>query len=128
MDDKFAPVATRNNSDADTLCTMDQYERNREHVRLSNPQGLTQPLSGVDVEKAEQEFSELNRELSNISYQNRHVSKQVSRASKPAVAPNDLEQAASEDDKEQHWDLENTLRGIKDAESEAGIRDKHIGE
>lgn len=128
MDEKFAAVATRNNSDTDTLCTMGHFERNREQVRLSNPQGLTQPETGVDVEKAEQEFSELNRELSNISYQNRHLSKQVSRASKPAAASRDLEQAASEDDTEQQWDLEDTLRGIKDAESEAGIRDKHIGE
>ncbi|OJJ48427.1 hypothetical protein ASPZODRAFT_24059 [Penicilliopsis zonata CBS 506.65] len=109
-------------SDVDTLCT-DGYEQNRERIRIANPQGMTRSQSGVDVEKAEQEFSELNKQFSNISYQARRLSKQVSRHSKLA----DVEQAVSSTESSEQWDLENTLRGTKDAEVAAGIRNKNIG-
>jgi hypothetical protein len=83
--------------------------------------------SGVDVEKAQYEFSELNRQFSSISHQARRLSKQASRASKPTTTAEDVEKAGSSADSDEPWDLETTLRGKRAAEEEAGIKDKHIG-
>lgn len=104
------------------------YEQQREELRMSNPQGFTSSWSGVDVEKAEEDFSELNREFSSISHQARRISRQASHTSKPSGVNGDLERAASSADSDDGWNLETALRGNRAAEEEAGIKDKHIGE
>ncbi|KAJ5104762.1 hypothetical protein NUU61_002109 [Penicillium alfredii] len=124
--DKLAMAEPSNNSDVDTLYT-DNCERQREEVRIANPQGMTSSQSGVDVEKAEQDFFELNRQFSSISHQARQISKQASRVSKPTATAEDVEKAASSADSEEPWDLESALRGNRAAEADAGIKDKHIG-
>lgn len=114
-------------SEADSSQTS-SYEQQREELRISNPQGVTSTLTGVNVEKAEHDFEELNRQFSSISHQARHLSKQASRASRPTVTTEDVEGTGSSADSDDPWDLETTLRGNRTAEEEAGIKDKHIGE
>lgn len=103
------------------------YEQQREELRMSNPHGFTSTRSGVDVEKAEEDFSELNRQFSSISQQARRLSRQASRASKPTATTEDVEKTASSAESDDSWDLESALRGNRAAEEEAGIKDKHIG-
>ncbi|KAI9374499.1 ABC-2 type transporter-domain-containing protein [Aspergillus egyptiacus] len=112
-------------SDADTLSS--NYEQNREWVRQNNPRGFVSHDSGVNVERAEQEFAELNRELSSISYQAQRLSKHASRVSKNEVHSKDVERCASSTESVEPWDLETALRGNRAAELEAGIKSKHIG-
>lgn len=126
MDDKSPAGDVSTNSDLDSIRSSN-YEQGREEIRISNPQGMTMTQTGVDVEKAEYEFSELNRQFSSISHQARRLSKQASRASKPTATAEDAEKAGSSADSDEPWDLETTLRGNRAAEEEAGIRDKHIG-
>ncbi|KAJ5980879.1 hypothetical protein N7481_008177 [Penicillium waksmanii] len=114
------------NSEVDSSQTSD-YEQQREELRISNPQGFTSTLTGVNIEKAEHDFEELNRQFSSISHQARHLSKQASRASRPIVTAEDVEGTGSSADSDDLWDLETTLRGNRTAEEEAGIKDKHIG-
>lgn len=123
MDDKQAMTEDTLDSEQDSL-HRSSYERQREELRTSNPQGYATTASGVNVERAEEDFSELNRQLSRVSQQARRLSKQASRASKPAQ---DVEKAASSADSDDSWDLETALRGNRAAEEEAGIKDKHIG-
>ncbi|KAL4978007.1 ABC-2 type transporter-domain-containing protein [Aspergillus desertorum] len=112
-------------SDADSIDS--SYERNRDWVRQNNPQGVVSHNSDVNVERAEQEFAELNREFSNISYQAQRLSKHASRASKSEIHGKDVERSASSTDSVESWDLETALRGNRAAELEAGIKSKHIG-
>ncbi|KAF7717438.1 Uncharacterized protein PECH_000929 [Penicillium ucsense] len=127
MDHK-SPIVGANTESSNAIAHSSvSYEQGREEIRLSNPQGMTSSQRGVDVEKAEYEFSELNKQFSNISYQARRLSKQASRASKPTIAAEDVEKGSTAADSEEPWDLESTLRGNRAAEQEAGIKDKHIG-
>jgi ATP-binding cassette subfamily G (WHITE) protein 2 (SNQ2) len=126
MDEKPAISETSNGSDVDSLHIVGAYEQHRERLRDANPQGVTSHQSGVDVKKAEEEFSELNRQFSTISHQTHRLSKQISRASRPAEKTEDVERSDSTDSDEP-WDLETTLRGNRAAESAAGIRNKRIG-
>lgn len=111
-------------SEVDSLPTR-SYERHEETT--SDSQGVISIRSGVDVEKAEEDFSELNKQLSNISHRARRLSKQASRASKPTATAEDVEKAQSFAESNESWDLETALRGNRAAEEEAGIKDKHIG-
>ena len=126
MDQKLPQSEAETESDTISRNSVN-YEQRREEIRLSNPQGMTSPQRGVDVEKAEHEFSELNKQFSHISYQTRRLSKQASRASKPNVTTEDVEKGSTAAESEEPWDLESTLRGNRAAEQEAGIKDKHIG-
>lgn len=117
---------TNDHSDVDTLSTSNGYERGREDIRNANPQGLSRTQSGVDVEKAEQDFAELNRQLSGISHQARSLSRQVSRASKGRVTTEDVEKTGSSTESEEPWDLQTALHGSRAAENDAGIRPKRI--
>ena len=82
---------------------------------------------GVDVERAEQEFAQLNRQFSACSEWNRRLSKQHSRQHSTAQV-SDVEKAVSSDQSsEEPWDLETTLRGASAADREAGIKVKRIG-
>ncbi|KAJ5776968.1 hypothetical protein N7520_000214, partial [Penicillium odoratum] len=120
-DEKFLTPEGSNHSDVDTL----SYEQRLEEIRIANPQGVTSVQGGVDVEQAEEDFSDLNRQFSSISHQARRLSRHASRASKP-TATVDEEKARSSNDSEE-WDLETALRGNRAAEDEAGIKDKRIG-
>ena len=85
----------------------------------------------VDVLGAQKQFAELQRQISGISQASRKLSRQQSRAKsvKHTARDYDLEKAipseTSED--EEPFDLEDTLRGNKRLEEEAGIKSKHIG-
>ncbi|KAA8647011.1 hypothetical protein EYZ11_000144 [Aspergillus tanneri] len=126
MHEKNATSDVRNVSDVDTLYTADAHEINRELIRNANPQGVSSHQSGVDVQRAEQEFSELNRQFSTISHHTQCISKQASRKSK-VVEGGDEEKSAALDDADEPWNLETALRGSQIAETEAGIKSKHIG-
>jgi ATP-binding cassette subfamily G (WHITE) protein 2 (SNQ2) len=103
------------------------YEAGREQVRQANVNGLTKTQSGVDVAQAERDFVELSKQLSGISGHARRLSKQNSRPSKPGKI-DDIEKVGSTTDSdEEPWQLETTLHGSKAAESQAGIKPKHIG-
>lgn len=120
MNEKFIQQSEGSIHSADSL----SYEQGREEVRNANPQGVTSVQNGVNVGRAEQDFSDLNREFSHISHQARQISKQES---KPTVALQDVEKARSSVESDDSWDLETTLHGNRAAEEEAGIKDKHIG-
>ncbi|KAJ5223409.1 hypothetical protein N7468_007951 [Penicillium chermesinum] len=76
---------------SDSTSMASDYEKQREDLRNANPQGMTSVQTGVDVEKAEQDFAELNRQLSSISHTARQVSRLESRPSKRSVAIHDVE-------------------------------------
>ena len=87
------------------------------------PYGLSRVESGVDVDRAEEEFAQLSKQLSARS---KPMSRQQSRAS--GVKGQDIEKAVSATDtSDEHWDLEETLRGVNEANEAAGIKSKHIG-
>jgi ATP-binding cassette subfamily G (WHITE) protein 2 (SNQ2) len=103
------------------------HHKGIEAIRAANPNGLTRTSSGVDVEQAEKDFADLSKTLSQHS---RRMSRTYSRALRPSNAkvPTDIEKAASSDESSQDdWSLEDTLRGAKEADLEAGIKQKHIG-
>ena len=103
-------------------------EKTLEPIHSRTSHRLERTHSGVDVEKAQEAFADLGRELSARS---RHLSRQDSRASArryPKLAVQDVEKALSSfDSSEEHWDLEATLRGDRTADIEAGIKSKLIG-
>jgi len=129
VEEKFDPSSHR--SDEETLGPASQrggLGRHLEPIRSRTSHRLERVHSGVDVEKAEEAFADLGREL---SVRSRRISRQDSRASaraypKPAVQ--DVEKAlSSSDSSEEPWDLEATLRGDRTADIEAGIKSKLIG-
>jgi ATP-binding cassette, subfamily G (WHITE), member 2, SNQ2 len=122
--EKVTPKSDR--SDADTVLDLDHdYEKGREAVRTASrhSQGLANPQSGVDVEQAERDFAELSKQFSAHS---RRMSRAQSHT-KGSIAQ-DVEKAVSSDGtSEGQWDLEETLRGARQADYEAGIKSKYIG-
>ncbi|KAL1957037.1 hypothetical protein VTO42DRAFT_6414 [Malbranchea cinnamomea] len=111
-------------SDTDTLQAGSEYEKNREQLRNAHPRGLTRPVSGVDVQQAEEDFAELSKQLSVISQEAKRASRQISRGANGEKSIADVETSSTEDEP---WDLEATLRGNRAAEFEAGIKPKRIG-
>ncbi|KAK5134770.1 hypothetical protein LTR08_006145 [Meristemomyces frigidus] len=81
---------------------------------------------GVDVAGGEQQFAELQRELSHVSRQ--QLSRTQSRRSDKHNGK-DVEKAISAETSEggEPFDLEDTLRGNKRLEDDAGIKGKQIG-
>jgi hypothetical protein len=129
VEEKFDPAGDR--SDEETLGPASQHGelgRHLEPIRSRTSHQLERTQSGVDVEKAQEAFADLGRELSARS---RHMSRQDSRGSArryPKLAVQDVEKAlSSSDSSEEHWDLEATLRGDRTADIEAGIKSKLIG-
>ena len=129
VEEKFDPSSDR--SDEETLDPASQHGglgRHLEPIRSRTSHLLERIHSGVDVEKAEEAFADLGRELSACS---RRISRQDSRASArryPKSAVQDVEKALSSSSlSEEHWDLEATLRGDRTADIEAGIKSKLIG-
>ena len=129
VEEKFDPSSDR--SDEETVGPASQHGglgRHLEPIRSRTSHRLERIHSSVDVEKAEEAFADLGRELSACS---RRISRQDSRASArryPKSAVQDVEKAfSSSDSSEEHWDLEATLRGDRTADIEAGIKSKFIG-
>src|SRR5271163_2104615 len=129
VEEKFDPSSDR--SDEKTLDPASQHGglgRHLEPIRSRTSHRLERIHSSVDVEKAEEAFADLGRELSACS---RRISRQHSRASArryPKTAVQDVEKAfSSSDSSEEYWDLEATLRGDRTADIEAGIKSKLIG-
>jgi hypothetical protein len=125
---QYDPVNDR--SDEETLGPASGHgglETHLEPIRTTSHQ-LERTYSGVDVEKAQEAFADLGRELSAHS---RRMARQTSKASarrQPKSALPDVEKAiSSSDSSEEPWDLETTLRGAKTADIEAGIKSKLIG-
>ncbi|OAL69363.1 hypothetical protein A7D00_6482 [Trichophyton violaceum] len=110
-------------SDSDTIFASCDYERERENLRNANLQGLTQPTGGVDVQKAEEEFAVLSKELSRISEKSKRpfIQEQNSLNEKGSY---DVESGS---ESKSAFDLEAALHGSRDAEAAAGIRPKRIG-
>ncbi|EEH33174.2 hypothetical protein PAAG_04227 [Paracoccidioides lutzii Pb01] len=84
-----------------------------------NPQGMTHPHSGVGVERAEDEFAELSKQLSSIFHKNGRYS----HLGKKDAGQNDVEVSSAT---EGQWDFETALRGNQAAKVKAGIRPKCI--
>ena len=129
VEEKFDPASDR--SDEKTLGPASQHGELGSHlepIHSRTSHRLERTHSGVDVEKAQEAFADLGRELSARS---RHMSRQDSRASArryPKSAVQDVEKAlSSSDSSEEYWDLETTLRGDRTADIEAGIKSKLIG-
>jgi hypothetical protein len=117
-------------SDEETLGLASRYGelgKCLEPIRTTSHR-LERTYSGVDVEKAQEAFADLGRELSAHS---RHMSRQNSMAGtkrQPRAAARDVEKAASSSDSsEEPWDLETYLRGTKTTDIEAGTKSKRIG-
>lgn len=130
--EKSAPTPDR--SDADSVRDLEKtnkpendYEKGREAVRTASrhSNGLSHTKSGVDVEQAERDFAELSKQFSAHS---RRMSRTHSNA-RASIANKDVEKATSSDatTEDENWDLEETLRGAREADSEAGIKSKYIG-
>lgn len=96
-----------------------------DHARHAAPRSNSH---GVDVENAQAEFAELRREMTASSQLSQKMSRTQSGKSKSKKVT-DLEKAATADDPEDEgqFDLEGYLRGNKQLEEEAGIKNKHIG-
>jgi hypothetical protein len=124
----FDPVSDRPDETGDPASQHGVFGRHLEPIRSRTSHPLERTHSGVDVEKAQEAFADLGRELSARS---RYMSRQDSRASArryPRSAVQDVEKAlSSSDSSEEHWDLEATLRGDRTADIEAGIKSKLIG-
>ncbi|KKY24186.1 putative abc transporter [Phaeomoniella chlamydospora] len=120
-----SPVDQGVTRQTDTANELEQYEKGRESVRNSNTNGFVSTSPGVDVDRAEHEFADLEREFSRLSQISRKES--MKKHAKPRAK--DLEKAGSstEASDEEPWDLEDTLRGNRQADHEAGIKAKRIG-
>jgi len=118
-------AVTPDRGDTDTIYDREksQSERRREETRTSvDSHGFSRTQLGVDVERAEMEFAELNKELSAVSWR---MSRIHSRSS--GHKGEDVEAFSTSDETSEEWNLEDTLRGAREADSAAGIKSKYIG-
>ncbi|KAJ9640005.1 ATP-binding cassette transporter snq2 [Coniosporium tulheliwenetii] len=119
---------TTGHSQVDNLADL---EKRQQHGSYQDPEPSTDGYiairGGVDVERAEASFAELNRELSRTSSHMRSLSRTQSRRSIARAAAPDVEKAESDESTEEQFDLERTLRGNRDEEEAAGIKSKRIG-
>ncbi|KAI4145441.1 MAG: hypothetical protein LQ340_006282 [Diploschistes diacapsis] len=81
------------------------------------------PNDGISVKRAEAEFAELSRELSNFDEKHRKLSRTTSRKTNGEI---DIEKTESSQEDEP-FNLEEALRGNREAEMQAGIKPKQIG-
>ena len=88
--------------------------------------GVNKDFLGVDVYGAQQQFAELQRHISGLSEASRKLSRTQSRRSQKHGG-HDIEKAVSSDESEEPFDLEDTLRGNRRLDEEAGIKSKQIG-
>ena len=80
---------------------------------------------GVNVKRAEAEFAQLSRELSNFSQHHRQLSRIQSH--RDDVVDKDIEKLGSSSDESEAFNLEETLRGSRQVEIDSGIKPKSIG-
>ena len=80
---------------------------------------------GISVKRAEADFAQLSRQLSNYDEDHRKLSRTTSR--KQTDKDVDIEMTDSSSEKESPFDLEEALRGNREAEEQAGIKSKQIG-
>jgi ATP-binding cassette, subfamily G (WHITE), member 2, SNQ2 len=117
-------------SDEETLGPASRHgelEKYLEPIRTTSHQ-LERTYSGVDVEKAQEAFADLGRELSAHSWRMSRQNSKARAKRQPRAAVPDVEKAnSSSDSSEEPWDLETYLRGAKTADIEAGIKSKLIG-
>ncbi|KAF2208392.1 hypothetical protein CERZMDRAFT_101459 [Cercospora zeae-maydis SCOH1-5] len=115
---------TTRDVDRDTLATeRDTSEEQTRRESVERPKAY-----GVDVQRAQSDFAELQRELSSTSRISKgRLSRTQSRRSEKN-GTRDLEKAVSPSTTEDEpFDLEDTLRGNKRLEEESGIKHKAIG-
>lgn len=121
---------------ASSDATAADQETLRENLRASNPNGFVDPHGQVSVERAEAEFAALQREFTTRDREGLHLAKTQSRASRISRVSKkarfaDVEKDGSGEststEEGGQFDLEATLKGEQAAESEAGIKPKHIG-
>ena len=122
-----------NLSTEDTLKGLEQQQGNNERYIPNNtrPNGLSRSQTGVSVERAQADFAELSKQLSNASQHNLRLSRKASRRSDFNVEK-DLEKtgALSSEESEvmkEPFDLEQTLRGYREQDAQTGIKAKRIG-
>ena len=130
FDERVHLFPDRSNPDPSTLHSGENQdsEKTRGSLYNSGSNGLIQTRSaGVDVERAELDFAQLNRQFSAYSELSRQISKQHA-GQRPIGRVDDVEKAVKSDESsEESWDLETTLRGASAADREAGIKVKSIG-
>ena len=121
---EIRPIRSNARPSEDTIPDADAQ---REYVRQNNPNGFTHASTGVSVERAEEEFAELRRELTGISQRSQRSRRQS--ISSAIQKGKDVEKGAVSDlaSDDEQFDLEGTLRGNKTTDEEAGIRSKRIG-
>ena len=96
----------------------------REVLNTTNPRGNSNINQGINVEAAEEEFRELNRQMSEIS---RTASRKISRTQNRESTDPEKAVRFDEEEEEEQFDLEAHLRGNETSEREAGIKQKKIG-
>ncbi|KAI8933315.1 hypothetical protein NX059_009940 [Plenodomus lindquistii] len=83
---------------------------------------------GVNVSRAEADFAELSKQLSQASNMSRKMSRVQSRRSHKGQAVTDVEKGSAESSTDdEQFDLEKVLRGGREEEEAAGIKSKRIG-
>lgn len=110
--------------------TVDQdLEKRPNLLRVGTATSRYTTQSAVDVDRAVEDFGELNRELSRISRASRASRNNSIRGSKMRIDARDVEKANSstEESDTEPFDLERILRSNKRMEEESGIADKRIG-
>ncbi|KAJ8070212.1 hypothetical protein OCU04_000598 [Sclerotinia nivalis] len=105
--------------------SIEDAETQRENVRNANPNGFVSTNQGIDVKTAEAEFAQLQRELTGISTKSKALSR--TRSKSKTAGANDVEKSGESSEEAEQFDLEDTLRGNRQAEEDSGIRSKHIG-
>lgn len=126
------PIAVDQSGTTNTAPSSDGLVEKETAVNSDAPsQRQSSEENGVDVLGAEKQFAELQRQISGISQASRKLSRQQSRVKslKHGAGGRDLEKATPSDSSEdaEPFDLEDTLRGNKRLEEEAGIKSKQIG-
>lgn len=117
------PRSAATSTSGDTI--VDDLENHRQNLNSSNPRGNSNIGYGIDVAAAEADFHELNRQLSGLS---KTASRQSRRLSKSQSKAGDPEKLSEGDGESEGFDLEDHLRGAENADRDAGIRPKKIGE
>jgi ABC-type multidrug transport system ATPase subunit/ABC-type multidrug transport system permease subunit len=113
------PAESTSSHDADELTKSEAHEGVQSVARHNS--------LGVNVDGAEKEFAELQREISRLSQRSRASARRDHHDAEKSGAK-DLEKAVpSESDEDEPFDLEDVLRGNKRLEDEAGIKAKQIG-
>ncbi|KAI9650107.1 ATP-binding cassette transporter snq2 [Ciborinia camelliae] len=102
-------------------------EIQRENTRNANPNGFVSTTQGIDIKAAEAEFAELQRQLTGISNKSKALSKTRSKSNTAGEKDVEKEAGSLSETETEQFDLENTLRGNRQADEDSGIRSKSIG-